>query len=84
MFVYCTRLQHAHEIRHQHKIYVLHPIYLYHHHSKLHCMNLSEFWFLDFSSSAVGKYIELTRQALQPIGGMFCCYIVASTVATKT
>lgn len=34
----------------------------------------------DFSSSAMGKYVELTRQALQPIGGMYyslCLYLEA-------
>lgn len=30
-------------------------------------------FFPDFSLSAMGKYIELTRQALQPVGGMHYC-----------
>lgn len=43
----------------------------------------------DFSSSAVGKYIELTRQALQPIGGAdlhavaLCCLLQVVAVAPK-
>ncbi|XP_020604939.1 proteasome-associated protein ECM29 homolog [Orbicella faveolata] len=43
----------------------------------------------DFSSSAMGKYIELTRQALEPIGGAdlhavaMCCLLQAVAVAPK-
>lgn len=43
----------------------------------------------DFSSSAMGKYVELTRQALQPIGGAdlhavaLCCLLQVVAVAPK-
>ena len=38
----------------------------------IHYQCYSHFWMFlaDFSSSAMGKYVELTKQALQPIGGM--------------
>ncbi|XP_078353041.1 LOW QUALITY PROTEIN: proteasome adapter and scaffold protein ECM29-like [Oculina patagonica] len=43
----------------------------------------------DFSSSAVGRYIELTRQALQPVGGAdlhavaLCCLLQVVAVAPE-